>query len=308
MRRWGVFLVAAAAMLAVAALLSPVAYAGAPPPGAPPPLFGRGADHAVFVQTERPGRQPGRRLQPSRERHLDRGEHVRDRGTGRGAERLGRRSPRLSGIARVRPAPRAALRGECGQQHGVGLLGSRQPSQPEPGAELGRNLPGQRGRTRRPRLRAECRERRERAGVRCSAGPPVPLPGSNRPLGLNPAATPQFTNTPGQVAFSPDGDELIVTTKANGNDIDVFGVGFLGYLSAGPVVNSEPGTVPSRSASTVRASSSSPRRAPTRWRRSSSTETERSLRSPPFRPARQRRAGLPLSMGSSMRPTREAPR
>jgi hypothetical protein len=35
-----------------------------------------------------------------------------------------------------------------------------------------------------------------------------------------------------------------VTTKANGNDIDVFGVGFLGYLSAAPVVNSEPGTVP----------------------------------------------------------------
>jgi hypothetical protein len=72
----------------------------------------------------------------------------------------------------------------------------------------------------------------------------LPLPGSNRPLGLNPAATPQFTNTPGEVAFSPDGSELIVTTKANGNDVDVFGVGFLGLLSAGPVVNAEPGTVP----------------------------------------------------------------
>ena len=52
----------------------------------------------------------------------------------------------------------------------------------------------------------------------------VPLPGSSRALGLNPAATPQFTNTPGQVAFSPDGSQLIVTTKANGSDIDVFGV------------------------------------------------------------------------------------
>jgi 6-phosphogluconolactonase (cycloisomerase 2 family) len=72
----------------------------------------------------------------------------------------------------------------------------------------------------------------------------VPLPGSNRPLGLNPAATPQFTTTPGQVAFSPDGSKLIVTTKANGNDIDVFNVGFLGYLSTSPVVNAEPGTVP----------------------------------------------------------------
>jgi DNA-binding beta-propeller fold protein YncE len=72
----------------------------------------------------------------------------------------------------------------------------------------------------------------------------IPIPRSNRPLGLNPAATPQFTNTPGQVAFSPDGSQLIVTTKANGNDIDVFGVGPFGLLSTNPVVNSEPGTVP----------------------------------------------------------------
>jgi 6-phosphogluconolactonase (cycloisomerase 2 family) len=71
-----------------------------------------------------------------------------------------------------------------------------------------------------------------------------PIPGSNRPLHLNPTATPQFTNTPGQVAFSPSGSQLIVTTKANGDDIDVFGVGFGGQLSRNPVVNSEPGTVP----------------------------------------------------------------
>ena len=72
----------------------------------------------------------------------------------------------------------------------------------------------------------------------------APLPGSGRALGLDPNATPQFTNTPGQVAFTPDGTQLIVTTKANGNDIDVFGVGFDGRLSAEPTVNSEPGTVP----------------------------------------------------------------
>ncbi len=71
-----------------------------------------------------------------------------------------------------------------------------------------------------------------------------PLPGSNRALGLDPNAAPQFVNTPGQVAFSPDGSKLIVTTKANGNNIDVFRVGFLGLLSASPVVNAEPGTVP----------------------------------------------------------------
>ena len=72
----------------------------------------------------------------------------------------------------------------------------------------------------------------------------VPIPGSGRSLSLNPAASPQFTNTPGQVAFTPAGSQLIVTTKANGNDIDVFGVRFGGQLSAEPVVNSEPGTVP----------------------------------------------------------------
>jgi hypothetical protein len=67
--------------------------------------------------------------------------------------------------------------------------------------------------------------------------------GSTTPLGLNAAATPEFVNTPGQVAFSPDGSQLIVTTKANGSSIDVFRVGFLGWLST-PVVNVEPGTVP----------------------------------------------------------------
>jgi len=72
----------------------------------------------------------------------------------------------------------------------------------------------------------------------------VPIAGSNRPLGLNPDATPQYTTTPGQVAFSPDGAQLIVTTKDNTNAIDVFGVRPDGRLSRQPVVNSEPGTVP----------------------------------------------------------------
>lgn len=72
----------------------------------------------------------------------------------------------------------------------------------------------------------------------------LPLPGSARALGLNPDEEPQFTHTPGQVAFSPDGRQLLVTTKANGSDIDVFGVDPWGRPSATPVVNSEPGAVP----------------------------------------------------------------
>jgi 6-phosphogluconolactonase (cycloisomerase 2 family) len=81
-------------------------------------------------------------------------------------------------------------------------------------------------------------------GYRSFFGRLFRVPRSHRALGLDPTATPQFTHTPGQVAFSPDGSQLIVTTKANGNDIDVFGVHFNGRLSAAPVVNSEPGTVP----------------------------------------------------------------
>jgi 6-phosphogluconolactonase (cycloisomerase 2 family) len=72
-----------------------------------------------------------------------------------------------------------------------------------------------------------------------------PMPDSNRSLGLTiPSDTTQFTHTPGQVAYSPDGSQLIVTTKASSNSVDVFGVNFFGHLSPAPVMNSEPGTVP----------------------------------------------------------------
>ena len=51
------------------------------------------------------------------------------------------------------------------------------------------------------------------------------------PARLDAAATPEFTHTPGQVAFSPNGSQLLVTTKGNGSAVDVFHVGFLGELS-----------------------------------------------------------------------------
>jgi hypothetical protein len=81
-------------------------------------------------------------------------------------------------------------------------------------------------------------------GYRIVLGLVLPIFGSNRALGLDPTETPQFTHTPGQLAFTPDGSQLVVTTKANGNDIDVFGVDIAGQLSAAPLVNAEPGTVP----------------------------------------------------------------
>jgi 6-phosphogluconolactonase (cycloisomerase 2 family) len=81
-------------------------------------------------------------------------------------------------------------------------------------------------------------------GYRITGGHLTPIPGSSRPLGLNPNATPQFTTTPGQVAYTPDGSRILVTTKGNGSDVIVFAVRPDGRLSRSPVVNSEPGAVP----------------------------------------------------------------
>lgn len=81
-------------------------------------------------------------------------------------------------------------------------------------------------------------------GYRLLGGSLAPISGSQRALGLDPTETPQFTSTPGDIAFTPSGSDLIVTTKNNTNAIDVFPVDPLGYAAAKPVVNSEPGDVP----------------------------------------------------------------
>ncbi len=81
-------------------------------------------------------------------------------------------------------------------------------------------------------------------GFRIDDGRLAPLPGSYRALGLGTTAASPFTATPGQVTFSPDGRQLLVTTKAATNDVDVFSVGWDGRLSAAPAVTSLPGDVP----------------------------------------------------------------
>jgi DNA-binding beta-propeller fold protein YncE len=70
------------------------------------------------------------------------------------------------------------------------------------------------------------------------------IPFWHRSLGLDPSATPEFVSTPGEVAFSPSGHQLIVTTKANGNQIDVFGIDPFGGPSAAPTVTPDPAGVP----------------------------------------------------------------
>ncbi len=69
-------------------------------------------------------------------------------------------------------------------------------------------------------------------------------PVASESLGLNPVSGPtQFLNTPGQVGFTPSGRQLVVTTKLNGNNIDVIGLredGRLAPLVANPAANPVP--------------------------------------------------------------------
>ncbi|HEY1834786.1 MAG TPA: hypothetical protein VGG08_10135 [Solirubrobacteraceae bacterium] len=82
-------------------------------------------------------------------------------------------------------------------------------------------------------------------GFRVSGSQLSALAGSNRSLGLPTTEGPQqFTHTPGEVAFSPNGSQLIVTTKAASNDVDVFTVEVDGTLAASPRENELPGAVP----------------------------------------------------------------
>jgi DNA-binding beta-propeller fold protein YncE len=74
------------------------------------------------------------------------------------------------------------------------------------------------------------------SSCRCRAG--TAGSGSTRP------ATPEFTSTPGQVAFTPDGRRLVVTTKANGSAVDVFALDRFGGPSAHPQTTVLAGAVP----------------------------------------------------------------
>jgi 6-phosphogluconolactonase (cycloisomerase 2 family) len=66
----------------------------------------------------------------------------------------------------------------------------------------------------------------------------------SRPLGLANSEPPFFLSSPAQVGFSPNGSQLLVTTKGSGSLIDVFGVHQNGSLSAAPVANSSATPVP----------------------------------------------------------------
>jgi DNA-binding beta-propeller fold protein YncE len=81
-------------------------------------------------------------------------------------------------------------------------------------------------------------------GYRLADGKLSPQKGWNRPLGLDSSKTPAFLTTPGQVAFTPDGSKLLVTTKGNTSAIQVFKVDRSGAPAKAPVVTSLPEKVP----------------------------------------------------------------
>ena len=81
-------------------------------------------------------------------------------------------------------------------------------------------------------------------GFRIAGDHLVRIPGSARTLGLANSDPPFFLTSPGQVGFTPDGRQLLVTTKASGSTIDVVSVGVNGRLSASPVANPSATPVP----------------------------------------------------------------
>jgi len=80
-------------------------------------------------------------------------------------------------------------------------------------------------------------------GYRITSKGLKPLSGSHRGLGLENGSVPLFSSSPGQVAFTPDGRNLVVTTKS-ANTIEVFPVGRDGRPAAQPVVTGSAGMVP----------------------------------------------------------------
>jgi 6-phosphogluconolactonase (cycloisomerase 2 family) len=81
------------------------------------------------------------------------------------------------------------------------------------------------------------------SGYTIKHGQLKPLAASIRELGVTNDATPLFSASPPQVGFSPDGSQIIATTKS-ANTIETFAVGGNGQLSTTPVSTKSVGDVP----------------------------------------------------------------
>jgi DNA-binding beta-propeller fold protein YncE len=82
------------------------------------------------------------------------------------------------------------------------------------------------------------------AGFRIVNDRLVAMAGSSRSLDLSNTNPPNFLTSPGEIGFSPDGSELIVTTKASTSSLDVLRVNGNGRVVGAPKVTADPGNVP----------------------------------------------------------------
>lgn len=82
------------------------------------------------------------------------------------------------------------------------------------------------------------------AGFRLESDEVDPPAYSRRSPGLANTNPPNFLTSPGQVGFTPDGLNLVITTKASGSMIDLFSVEPDGTLSVHPAANASPTPVP----------------------------------------------------------------
>ncbi|WP_405951495.1 lactonase family protein [Streptomyces prunicolor] len=80
-------------------------------------------------------------------------------------------------------------------------------------------------------------------GFRLTAKGLVPLSDTHRSLGLDNEKVPLFSSSPGQVAFTPGGRELVVTTKS-ANTLEVFPMTRAGRPARHAKVNESAGAVP----------------------------------------------------------------
>ncbi|MCX4612397.1 MULTISPECIES: beta-propeller fold lactonase family protein [Streptomyces] len=80
-------------------------------------------------------------------------------------------------------------------------------------------------------------------GFRITAKGLEPLRDAHRSLGLDNKRVPLFSSSPGQVAFTPGGRELVVTTKS-ANSVEVFPMTRDGRPARRAVVNDSAGAVP----------------------------------------------------------------
>ncbi|WP_326569630.1 hypothetical protein VSH64_00815 [Amycolatopsis rhabdoformis] len=71
----------------------------------------------------------------------------------------------------------------------------------------------------------------------------TPIPGSTRGLGLGNAPLPDALSAPSQVALTPDGADLVITTKTH-NTLQVFPLDAAARPSARPVANPSAGMIP----------------------------------------------------------------